>query len=121
MDRDAQIQRYKERIRRYEKEKQLYKDMICTWKAEAQKWKLYHSRMEEALTMRGQAIHTFTAGREARLMWLYRLGGLHERISEEVRLEVGDIIDAAYEQWRKSCDEKQLSGESTDAESDGSN
>ena len=52
--------------------------------------------------MRGQAIHTFTAGREARLMWLYRLGGLHERISEEVRLEVGDIIDAAYEQWRKS-------------------
>ena len=36
MDRDAQIQRYKERIRRYEKEKQLYKDMICTWKAEAQ-------------------------------------------------------------------------------------
>ena len=57
MDRDAQIQRYKERIRRYENEQQLYKDMICTWKAEAQKWKLYHSRMEEALTMRGQAIH----------------------------------------------------------------
>ena len=33
-------------------------------------------------------------------MCLYRLGDLHERIPEDVRLEVGDIIDTAYEQWQ---------------------
>lgn len=47
-----------------------------------------------------------------------RICDLHIRIAEDFRLEIGDAIDAAYEQWQKECDDRRQSGDSTDAGSD---
>ena len=61
----------------------------------------------------GDALHVLTAQRHARLHWLYRLGDLHVRIPEATRIEIGDIIDEAYENWQKECDEGRKSDLST--------
>jgi hypothetical protein len=58
-----------------------------------------------------------TAQPSARLNWLYRLGDLHVRIPEDTQIEVGVIIDDAYENWRKNAtrDESRTSAPMTEA------
>jgi hypothetical protein len=49
---------------------------------------------------------------------LYRLGDLHNCITEETQIEIGDIIDEAYESWKQGRYDGKQSGDSTDGGSD---
>ena len=56
--------------------------------------------LEKRLERVSEAARVLTAERTARLYCLYGQGDLARRILEDARLEIGDIIDAAYEQWQ---------------------
>jgi hypothetical protein len=62
----------------------------------------------------GDTLYILTAQRSARLNLLYRLCNLHVCIPEDTRIEIGDIIDDAYENRKKECDEGRKSDLSTD-------
>jgi hypothetical protein len=106
MDKDAEIARLKALCKRY--------------KAAAEKWERSCKIANKSISNLGYAMCTLTAQRSARLNWLYRLGDLHVRIPEDTRIEIGDIIDDAYENWQKQCDEGRKSDLSTDDGGDGS-
>ena len=84
-----------------DEEIQAYKAKCSKYKALAQEWKARHSIMEQRVTRLCRAMQILTCQRNARLNWLYGLGDLHIRIAEDFRLEIGDAIDAAYEEWQK--------------------
>ena len=65
-----------------------------------------------------RAVMILTNNCQARLHWLFGLGDLETRIPLETRIQIGDIIDAAYEKWRNEGDEAHQSGESTDFDSE---
>ena len=89
-------------------------------KAAAKDWEERYGILEKLLERVSEAARVLTAERTARLYWLYGLGDLARRILEDARLEIGGIIDAAYEQWQTECDERRQSRESTDAGSESS-
>jgi hypothetical protein len=70
-----------------------------------QDWEHQYNIAEKSRHKLWEAIGILTFNHQARLNWLHRLGDLHLRIPEHVRQEIGDIIDEAYEQWQKECDE----------------
>jgi len=109
MDKDAEIARLKALCKQY--------------KAAAEEWEREYKIVAKRSSMLGDALYILTAQRSARLNWLYRLGDLHVRIPEDTRIEIGDMIDDAYENWKKEleCDEGRKSDLSTDDGGDGSN
>ena len=97
-----------------------YKALSQLHKAAAMDWEERYGILEKLLERVSEAARVLTAERTARLYCLYGQGGLARRILEDARLEIGDIIDAAYEQWQTECDERRQSRESTDAGSESS-
>ena len=99
MDKDAEIARLKALCKQY--------------KAAAEKWEREYKIVEKRRSNLGDSLYILTAQRSARLNWLYRLGDLHVRIQENTRIEIGEIIDDACENWKKECDEGRKSDLST--------
>ena len=91
-----------------------YKALSQKHKEAAKDWEERYRNLEMRLEQVSYAARILTAEHTARLYWLYGLGDLARRIPEDVRLEIGDMIDAAYEQWQTECDERRQSQESTD-------
>ena len=97
-----------------------YKALSQKHKEAAKDWEERYRNLEMRLERVSYAARILTAERTARLYWLYGLGDLARRIPEDVRLEIGDMIDAAYEQWQTEGDERRQSQESTDPGSESS-
>jgi hypothetical protein len=60
------------------------------YKAAAQQWEHGLNIIQKCCKQLNQAMQILTTERSAHMNWLYRPSGLHMRVQEDVRLELGN-------------------------------